>query len=283
MSRKLISFDYAMKYILRQKDNFDILEGFLSALLEDDITILELLESETNKVDTISKLGRVDLLIKDSKGRRIIIEIQHSREDDYLERMLWETSRTIVDNLREGQRYRHIVKVISISLMYFNLGRGDGYVYKGKMDFTNLYDDDKLKLVRDVFPEYYLIQIERFQDIIQSDLDQWIYMFKNGDVPERATAKHLDKAKEKLDVLNMTPEEKRQYRSYMRDKTVEASVLESAQNAGLEQGLKKGFEQGALKTKIEIYFNEMNLSIEVIADKMDLSSEQVQEIVDSLV
>ncbi len=108
-------------------------------------------------------------------------------------------------------------------------------------------------------------------------------MFKNGDVPERATAKHLDKAKEKLDVLNMTPEEKRQYRSYMRDKTVEASVLESAQNAGLEKGLKKGFEQGALKTKVDIYFNEMNLSIEAIADKMDLSSEQVQEIVDSLV
>lgn len=41
MQRKLISFDWAIKRILRSKANFDILEGFLSELLKEDIKIIE--------------------------------------------------------------------------------------------------------------------------------------------------------------------------------------------------------------------------------------------------
>ncbi|MCL1794729.1 MAG: hypothetical protein FWG34_12780 [Oscillospiraceae bacterium] len=37
--RTLVSFDWALKSILRQKENFDILEGFLSDLLNEKITI----------------------------------------------------------------------------------------------------------------------------------------------------------------------------------------------------------------------------------------------------
>jgi len=44
--KSLVSFDWALKSILRQKDNFDILEGFLSDLLNERIQIIDLLESE---------------------------------------------------------------------------------------------------------------------------------------------------------------------------------------------------------------------------------------------
>jgi len=44
MSRKLISFDWAIKKILRSKANFGILEGFLSELLFTDIQIVDILE-----------------------------------------------------------------------------------------------------------------------------------------------------------------------------------------------------------------------------------------------
>ena len=47
--RKLITFDWAMKRLVRSKANFEILEGSLSELLSEDIVILELLESESNK------------------------------------------------------------------------------------------------------------------------------------------------------------------------------------------------------------------------------------------
>ena len=38
-----------MKHILRDKANFDVLEGFLSALLNEEIQVIALLESEANQ------------------------------------------------------------------------------------------------------------------------------------------------------------------------------------------------------------------------------------------
>jgi len=64
MQRKLISFDWAIKRILRSKANFEILEGFLSELLKEDITILEVLESESNQDLKNDKFNRLDIKVK---------------------------------------------------------------------------------------------------------------------------------------------------------------------------------------------------------------------------
>jgi predicted transposase/invertase (TIGR01784 family) len=82
-----------MKYILRDKANFDVLEGFLSALLMEDIKELDILESESNRETERQKFNRVDLLVKDSRDRRIIIEIQSNTEVGYLQRLLYGTSK----------------------------------------------------------------------------------------------------------------------------------------------------------------------------------------------
>ena len=61
---KLIQFDWTMKSILGNKSNFYVLEGFLSAVLNDsDIRILNILESEGNQADADKKFNLVDLLI----------------------------------------------------------------------------------------------------------------------------------------------------------------------------------------------------------------------------
>ena len=48
MEDTYIRFDWAMKHMLRDKANFDILEGFVSVLLGEEIKIEEILESESN-------------------------------------------------------------------------------------------------------------------------------------------------------------------------------------------------------------------------------------------
>lgn len=63
MTRELISFDCAIKKRLRSKANFGILEGFLSELLFADITIVEILESESNKDTRLDKQNRVDIKV----------------------------------------------------------------------------------------------------------------------------------------------------------------------------------------------------------------------------
>ncbi len=111
-TRKLISFDWAMKKLLRSKANFDILEGFLSELLKDDIHILEILESEGNKEDQRDKFNRVDLKVRNRK------------DEYYLQRILFGTSKVITEHLQEGDPYSAVVKVISVNILYFDLGQG---------------------------------------------------------------------------------------------------------------------------------------------------------------
>ncbi len=83
MLKPLISFDWAVKRLLRNKANFGILEGFLSELLRQDIKIDRILESEGNQEHESDKFNRVDILAEDSKNQLVIIELQNNRELDY--------------------------------------------------------------------------------------------------------------------------------------------------------------------------------------------------------
>ena len=57
----LIRFDWAMKRLLRQKSNYAVLEGLLSALLNEEVKIISLKESESNQENPASKFNRVDI------------------------------------------------------------------------------------------------------------------------------------------------------------------------------------------------------------------------------
>jgi predicted transposase/invertase (TIGR01784 family) len=108
--QKLIRFDWAIKTILRDKANFDVLEGFLSALLKEDIQVVQLLESESNQDTPRQKFNRVDIMVQDSNQKHMIIEIQNEHEADFLERLLFGTSVVIVDNLEIGQSFSEVKK-----------------------------------------------------------------------------------------------------------------------------------------------------------------------------
>ena len=146
MAKNHIRFDWAAKKILRDKKNFDILEGFLSELLNEDIKIEGLLESESNQEEEDEKFNRVDLYAENSKGEHIIIEIQNTRELDYLMRMLFATSKVVTENLSIGEKYANIKKIIAVSIVYFDLGKGDDYVYTGQTKFIGMHNQTELQL-----------------------------------------------------------------------------------------------------------------------------------------
>src|SRR5580700_6301790 len=125
--KSLIRFDWAIKRLLRNKANFGILEGFLSELLGEDIKIDSILESESNKQTAGNKMNRVDLLVQNSNGELVIIEVQSNYSHNYLMRILFGVSKLIVDNMFQGMEYENVKKVISVNIVYFNLGHGDDY------------------------------------------------------------------------------------------------------------------------------------------------------------
>ena len=73
---KYIRFDWAAKRMLRDKANFAVLEGLMTVLLEEKVTIVEILESEGNQEEPDDKFNRVDIKAKNSKDEIILVEIQ---------------------------------------------------------------------------------------------------------------------------------------------------------------------------------------------------------------
>ena len=285
MSKKLIRFDWAMKTLLRDKANFDVLEGFLCALLEDDnIMILNILESETNAEDENDKFNRVDLLVQDSQNRKIYIEIQNTRETDYLESLLYATSKIIVEHQELGEDFKDISKVISISILYFNLGTGDDYIYYGTTDFKGINTghelvvkkrvqisqmlEPKYKFVeKKIFPEYYLITVERYKNIVQRRIDEWIYMIKNNEVKEGSTSKNIDKAKQKLAQINMIEKDRKRYEKYLINTAKDRDAINTAKEEGQEKGEKIGIEKGE------------KIGMKKVAKQMKLENEPIEKII----
>jgi predicted transposase/invertase (TIGR01784 family) len=144
--RPLISFDWAIKRLLRQKANFAILEGFLSELLRRDVVIVHMPESETNMDNSEDKSNKVDILCEDQHGELLLIELQYYSEWDFFHRMVFGASKLITDYLKIGEPYANIKKVYSINIVYFELGQGADYVYHGTTSFIGLHHNDTLQM-----------------------------------------------------------------------------------------------------------------------------------------
>ena len=105
MKERLVRFDWAIKRLLRNKANFEILEGFLSELLLQDVKIQSILESESNKQTADDKYNRVDLLTEIDGTELVLIELQVEGQYDYFHRMLYGTSKLITDYMDSGFSY----------------------------------------------------------------------------------------------------------------------------------------------------------------------------------
>ena len=176
-----IRFDWAMKRLLRNKANFGVLEGLLTTLLDEKITISQLLESESNQEDEFDKYNRVDLLALDSKGELILIEVQNNNEYAYFQRMLFGVSKLVTEYINRGEGYENVRKVYSVNIVYFSLGHGKDIVYHGKTEFRGIHENDILELtpfqrqtfkvdaVSQLYPEFYILKVNDFNKGIAID------------------------------------------------------------------------------------------------------------------
>jgi hypothetical protein len=230
--KPLVSFDYAIKYLLKDKKDFFIVEGFISALLKTigykEIKIIGLLESESQKEDSKSKRSLADLIVEDTDKHKYIIEIERDIKDTFIHKACFNTSRLIVDNLGQGQDYAEILKVFHISLLYFPIGNNQGVIYHGKTIIHELETQEKLSVhikdpktkqfydATDILPEYFYISVPLFNGRLEREIDEWLYVMKYDDVPRPFHSKYMEQVAEKLSILKMTPQERAGYYHYLK-------------------------------------------------------------------
>ena len=251
MIQKHIRFDWAIKKLLRNKANFEILEGFLSELLMQDIFVEEIIESESNKENPYDKSNRVDILVKNHRGELMLIEIQNENEYDYFHRMNFGQAKLISENIFAGNKYAAIKKVYSINIVYFDLGQGSDYIYVGETIFKGMHDHDELSLSakqqeiyslekpRDIFATYYLLRLNNFDDKPENTLDEWVYFLKRSEIEDNFKAKGLQKAKEAMRIDNLNPSEREDYDNYVKVHRIRLGEIDTAWEDGRDEAKKE--------------------------------------------
>jgi hypothetical protein len=239
--RTFISFDWAIKKILRHKENFEVLEGFLSELLGFDVFIQNILESESNKQSEDDKFDRVDILVKTLASELMLIEIQYDDQEDYFHRMVYGISKLISEYIHEGQKYGQIKKAYSINILYFRLGQGKDYIYeyhgsfigRKKKDVLNPTNYQKVKYgiqsVSDIFPKYYILRVGSFKsETVVDPIDEWFYFLKKSEIKDDFKAKGMERAKTVLRYETMPEDERKAYSRRIENRRIENSVIDTA-------------------------------------------------------
>ena len=300
MKKSYIRFDWAMKRLLRDKANFAVLEGLITTLLGEKMTIQKLLESESNQEDEDDKYNRVDILAENDKGEIFIIEIQNNNEYAYFQRMLFGTSKLVTEYINRGQGYDKIRKIYSINIVYFNLGNGTDVVYHGKTEFRGIHNNELLSLspfqqqkfevseVSELYPEYYILKVNDFNRWSKVPLEQWIYFLNTGEIPEEADAPGLKEAREKLELDRMSKSELAAYYRHLDNVVILRDNIITARGEGhLEgkaegraEGRAEGIMEGIAREKLENArkMKNLHIPIETICQITGLSEEEIKKL-----
>lgn len=291
-----IRFDWAMKRLLRDKGNFAVLEGLATTLLGEKITIQKLLESESNQESEYDKYNRVDILAEDSKGTLILLEIQNNNEYAYFQRMLFGVSKLVTEYINRGQGYEHIRKVYSINIVYFSLGSGTDIVYHGKTEFRGIHNNELLHLspfqrqtfkvssVSDLYPEYYILRVNDFNEWSKIPLEQWIYFLNTGEIPDEANAPGLPEARERLQLDRLSKDELKAYYRHLDNVVIlrDNILTERAEGRaeGLAEGREKGRAEGERLKSLEVArkMKAKGMSVCDIADLTGLSFSEIENV-----
>ena len=305
---KYIRFDWAIKRLLRQKANFDVLERFLTVFLGEKITIVDILESEGNQQSADDKFNRVDIKARNSKDEIIIVEIQNTRELYYLERVLYGVAKAITEHISLGEQYHKVKKIYSISILYFDIGKGSDYLYHGQNHFIGVHTGDELqvnvkeqgaiktRMPAEIFPEYILIRVNEFDKVAVTPLEEWMKYLKDGIIRPDTTAPGLKEAHEKLKYYSMTPQERHAYDEHLSAVMIQNDVLDTAKlegrieghaeghaeglAEGLAEGRVKGLTEGRVKEKLENAkrMKDKGCAIDFIAEITGLSLVEIEQL-----
>ena len=124
----------------------------------------------------------------------------------------------------------------------------------------------------------------QFDDIARDRLDEWVYFLKHETIQDGFSAKGLNEANEKLDVLKLPAGERAAYERWQDDLHLHASLVASnyglGKLEGLEQGRKEGRDEGRGEERVQIAraLKANGVAPELIAQSTGLDLKAIAEL-----
>jgi len=252
--------DYLFKLLLGSEENKACLQDLLECILDiptDTITGLELLDKEFSKDEVTDKTGILDVKLRLKDGTTIDIEIQNSWSSEFIPRTLFYWSKMYIEGFKEGESYTNLTRCIAINLVSqgFKVNTAIHSVY-------SILEQNTYKPLTDLLEIHFLnlsaaqeIDIQRKPIEKQQKLINWLRFIATDDREERnmlaTTSPILQMLNEKIDILSLSPEERKLYESRMKLKSDIATISEVQFKSGLELGFAEGEEHGSRQARLE--------------------------------
>ena len=245
--------DYAFKRLLGSEENKPLLQDFLECILDltpQQVLGLEFMDKELTKEEFSDKTGILDVKLKLTDGTVIDIEIQASWNASFVKRTLFYWAKMYTTDFKAGESYDKLHRCIAINII------ADGFRLNDAIHSEYLLQEKTAHTVLTDVLEVHFLDLQAAKKAKeegkaagkQGQLINWLRFIGATNKEERAMVATmspvLQMLNEKIDILTLSPTERKLYESRMKLKSDIATISETQFSAGVERGKSLGLAEG---------------------------------------
>ena len=248
--------DYAFKRLLGSEENKPLLQDFLECILDltpQQVLDLEFMDKELTKEEFNDKTGILDVKLKLTDGTVIDIEIQASWNASFVKRTLFYWAKMYTADFKAGESYDKLHRCIAINII------ADGFRLNDAIHSEYLLQEKTAHTVLTDVLEVHFLDLQAAKRAKeegkaagkQGQLINWLRFIGATDKEERkmiaTKSPVLQMLNEKIDVLTLSPTERKLYESRMKLKSDITTISETQFSAGVERGKSLGLAEGEVR------------------------------------
>ena len=245
--------DYAFKRLLGSEENKPLLQDLLECILDftpQQVLGLEFMDKELTKEEFSDKTGILDVKLKLTDGTVIDIEIQASWNASFVKRTLFYWAKMYTADFKAGESYDKLHRCIAINII------ADGFKLNDAIHSEYLLQEKETHTMLTDVLEVHFLDLQAAKRAKEGgktegkrgQLINWLRFIGATDKKERAmiatTSPVLQMLNEKIDILTLSPTERKLYESRMKLKSDITTISETQFSAGVERGKSLGLAEG---------------------------------------
>lgn len=256
--------DFIFKKVFGEKGNEDILISFINAVLKrtnkEPIVEIEIIDNKQLTKEVINdKTGIIDVRARTAKGENVDIEVQLTDQGNMDKRTLFYWGKMYLENIKQGEDYTSLEKVIAINILDFDYLKTESY----QSSFHLWEDIEKNYMLTDMV-EIHFLELPKFRrkknkNYKDNAIERWL-AFLEKDIPETTLRELMDlepaieKAEKRIEYLSSDEETMNTYWERERSLHERANMINSAEQRGdlnrAKIGIRNMLEKGMDKKDI---------------------------------
>ena len=288
-----LTVDYAFKRVFGKNGNESILKDLLESILNIEIKSITIQNPEIPKNMKDGKIGILDVRAELNGDEITEVEMQVQDQHNIDKRSPTYLTKIYSDQLKEGEQYIEVKKVVVINILNFDYYKRNSYHSVARMMFEESKENEKVDLgyieedkyaTKDL--EMHFIELPKFRKKdpdMSNKLEQWLCLIcDEEDKIKMAESKNeeIEKAKKELEKLAMNPEDRELYELRLKAIRDEMNIRYSGYIDGMAEGEAKGRAEGKNERNIEIAKNMLkeNVNIQFISKMTGLNLEEIEKL-----